>query len=69
MQPNPQHESAGFLASWKQLGIRSGAGFSRAMLYVLYWTLLVPFGLIARLGGGRPAFRDEIPAPNLHSQY
>ncbi len=36
------------LAGWKRLGARSGAGFGRALLFVMYWTVLAPFGLLAR---------------------
>lgn len=35
------------LGSWRQLGLRSAAGFTQVLLMVLYWTLLAPFGLIA----------------------
>lgn len=51
--------SSRFIGAWKRLGIRSGAGFSRVLLLVMYWTVLAPFGLIARSGkratGWRPA--------------
>ena len=37
-----------FMARWKRTGMHSGAGFSRGFLYVLYYTVLAPFGLLAR---------------------
>lgn len=37
-----------WLGAWKRLGLRSAAGFSQAVLFVLYWTALAPFGLLAR---------------------
>lgn len=40
--------SSRLLDAWKRLGVRSAGGFSRVVLRVLYWTLLVPFGLLAR---------------------
>lgn len=41
--------SSRLLAGWKRLGVRSGSGFGRALLFAMYWTLLLPFGLLARL--------------------
>ena len=60
--------SSRFLGAWKRLGLRSGAGFSKAVLYVLYWTILAPFGLVARKkdgGAGWQAARTT----GLGSQY
>jgi rubrerythrin len=36
------------IGAWKRLGLRSAGGFSLVVLQVLYWTLLAPFGLLAR---------------------
>jgi hypothetical protein len=36
------------MGAWKRLGVRSAAGFSQAVLFVLYWTVLAPFGLLTR---------------------
>jgi hypothetical protein len=47
-----------FLGAWKRLGVRSASGFSRALLFVLYWTLLMPFGIVARLSSSGPVVRD-----------
>lgn len=64
--------SSRHLQNWKNLGLRSGAGLSRALLYVFYWTLLLPFGLIAR-ARGRVEPGATLPAANparaLRSQY
>jgi rubrerythrin len=61
-----------FLQNWKNLGLRCGAGLSRFVLYLFYWTLLLPFGLIARLRNraepGRP-YPQRDPARALRSQY
>lgn len=64
--------SSRLLQNWKNLGLRSGAGLSRAVLYLFYWTLLLPFGLIARLRnrvepGRSPPNQD--PARALRSQF
>lgn len=37
-----------WLGAWKRVGLRSAAGFSHAVLFALYWTVLAPFGLLAR---------------------
>jgi rubrerythrin len=49
------------IGAWKRLGIRSGAGFSQAVLFVLYWTLLLPFGLLARSKKAPLATRELTP--------
>jgi bacterioferritin (cytochrome b1) len=36
------------MGRWRQLGLHSGAGFSRFILRVMYWTVLLPFGLLSR---------------------
>lgn len=46
------------LAAWKGLGLRSAAGFSRGLLLVLYWTLLAPFALAARLARPSPTLLE-----------
>lgn len=35
------------MGAWKRLGIRSAAGIGKVLLYVLYFTILLPFGFIA----------------------
>ncbi len=47
-----------FLGAWKRLGLRSAAGFSQAVLFVLYWTLVVPFGIAARFARPGPVARE-----------
>ena len=37
------------LSAWKRLGVRSAAGFSHVVLRVIYFTLMVPFGLAGRM--------------------
>jgi hypothetical protein len=56
-----------WLGAWKRAGLRSGAGFGRALLIVLYLTLLAPFGLAARRRrGGTPGWRGA-PAPDARA--
>lgn len=62
-----------FLGAWKRLGVRSGAGFGKVMMWVFYWTLLLPMGLLSRArkpaeGWAEP--RDKRPADKaIASQY
>lgn len=61
-----------FLAAWRRVGMRSAAGFSQTVLFILYWTLLVPFGLIARAdrrAAGWKTARNDPPARALERQY
>jgi hypothetical protein len=51
-----------FITAWKRFGLRSAAGFAHALLFVLYWTLLAPFGWIARRARALPAWREEARA-------
>lgn len=65
-------KSSRFLGAWRRLGIRSGARFSQFLLLVLYWTLLLPFGLIARISKPRPAIVEsggDEGAQDLRAQY
>lgn len=61
-----------FMAAWKRTGLRSGAGFSRGVLYVFYWTLLLPFGLLSRRSTANPRRRGDADQAasnsDLHSQ-
>jgi rubrerythrin len=41
-------KSSRLWGSWKRLGLRLGANLSKIILRVLYWTVLLPFGLLAR---------------------
>jgi len=61
--------SSRFMGAWKRLGIRSGAGFSHVVLYVLYWTLLLPFGLISSRSKARPHVQPASAKPSTSSQY
>jgi rubrerythrin len=60
------------IGAWKRLGVRSGAGFSQALLFVLYWTVLLPFGLLARAkkapaSAGEPRKQDAKKALTLQA--
>ncbi len=50
-------------SAWKRLGMRSAAGFAHVVLFVLYWTLLLPFGLFARLRELPAGWQDPRPLP------
>lgn len=61
-----------FLGAWKRLGIRSAGSFGRVVMWLFYFTVLLPFALIARRqreGGDW----HEAPAPTtkagLGAQY
>src|SRR5262249_23907099 len=64
--------SSRLMTAWRQVGIRSGAASSRVLLLVLYWTIVPPFALLARL---RRRVEDPRPSPEamrastLDSQY
>jgi len=49
--------------AWKRLGARSAATFGRAVLLVLYFTVLLPFALVARAGRERGGWRAPRPSP------
>jgi rubrerythrin len=56
-----------FFGAWKRLGIRSAAGLSRALLFVMYWTLLAPFGLVSHSRPIRGALQP--PRPSAKSAH
>lgn len=62
-----------FLGAWKRLGARAASGFARALLYLSYFTWVVPFGLLARRARARAGWhtpRDPADhARTLRSQY
>jgi rubrerythrin len=56
------------LDAWRRLGLRSASGFATVLLCVLYWTVLAPFGLIARRTRSRVGWQDPSDV-TLTSQY
>ncbi len=61
-----------FLSAWKRFGIRAAGNFGRLLLIVCYWTVLLPFALIARLGKPRAEWKAPLftaPEKRLESQY
>ena len=65
-------EGSRMLGAWKRLGVRSGANFGRVVMLVFYFTLLVPFGLIARRNRQAAVWADPRgtdSADGLRSQY
>ncbi len=61
--------SSRFVGSWKRLGVRSGASLSRGVLLVMYWTVLLPFGLCARRGQTPKGWRAVRAEAESASQY
>lgn len=57
------------IGAWKRLGLRSAGGFGRALLFVLYWTLLAPFGLAARSKPAPADWREPRPNGASRGQY
>lgn len=56
--------------AWRRVGLRSASGFAHVMLAAAFWTVLAPFGLLARLQ--RPAaagWREPRAGGGLDSQY
>lgn len=61
-----------FFGAWKRLGARAGESFGRLVLLVLYFTLLAPFGLLAKASRARRGYVKPGPAPPraaTRSQY
>jgi hypothetical protein len=62
-----------FLGAWKRLGARSAAGMSRAILMVMYFTVLAPFGLLARGQRAKQGWKQPLAGravlERLRSQY
>jgi len=61
-------KSSRLMGAWKRLGVRSAAGFSKVVLRVFYWTLLAPFGLLARRSAPAPTWRQSART-SAESQY
>jgi len=65
-------KSSRLWGAWKRLGVRSGAGFGRVTMFIFYYTLLVPFALIARRKPTASAWvdaNDHAGLDPLRSQY
>jgi len=60
--------SSRFMGAWKRVGVRSAAGFSKVLLRVLYWTVLQPFGWLARRSQPAPAWKTAATS-EAKSQY
>jgi rubrerythrin len=61
-----------FLGGWKRFGARSAGTFGRTVLLVLYATLFMPFGLLARRGKEKPSWRPPSTLrgmAKMRSQY
>lgn len=56
------------LDAWRRLGLRSASGLATVLLCVVYWTLLAPFGLLARRSRSRDGWQAARTSP-LSSQY
>ena len=62
-----------FFGAWKRLGARSAAGFSKVALVVIYFTIVMPFGLVVRgrkpKSGWTTPLHSRAPLARLRSQY
>ena len=60
------------VGGWRRLGVRAAGSFGRVVLRVLYFTLLIPFGLVAARTGARSGLQEPLArdgARRLDSQY
>jgi hypothetical protein len=58
------------MGAWARVGTRSAAGLGRALLYAMYWTVLVPFALVARRARARTGWQPPSrPGGDPSSQY
>ncbi|HYC78434.1 MAG TPA: hypothetical protein VEI02_12475 [Planctomycetota bacterium] len=57
--------------AWKRAGVRAAARFGRAVLYLLYFTVVAPFALAAKAtrNAGRKVVDRRPPGVRLRSQY
>jgi len=53
-------KSSRFIGAWKRLGIRSGASFSKVLLLVMYWTVVLPFGFLTSRGEGPSGWQEPL---------
>jgi hypothetical protein len=53
-----------FMGAWKRAGARGGVVFGRVLMTVFYFTLMLPFGLVARMRGAPAATWQTRPAPS-----
>ncbi|RKY20323.1 MAG: hypothetical protein DRQ55_08015 [Planctomycetota bacterium] len=60
--------SSRFVGAWRRLGLRSASGFSCLLLQVLYLTLLMPFGLLARRNRPPRGWQQPAPVTGLQDQ-
>ncbi|MFT5153872.1 MAG: hypothetical protein ACI841_003878 [Planctomycetota bacterium] len=63
-----------FFGGWKRLGVRCAAGIGKVVLFVFYYTLLLPFGLLTRgkiQAGGwfAPLTNQGSATARISSQY
>ena len=55
-----------FMESWRSLGLRSAGTVSHLFLALAFWTILAPFGLIARrMRPTSPGWREPNPGSGL----
>ncbi len=64
--------SSRFMGAWKRVGLRAASGFSKVLMLVVYWTVLLPFACIARAQPwprGWHSRRGEESVSPLNGQY
>lgn len=55
--------TSSFMGAWKRTGARGGVVFGRVLMTLFYFTLMLPFGLVARLRGAPAARWQTRPSP------
>ncbi len=63
-----------FFGAWKRFGARSATGTGKGLLFLSYWTLLLPFGLLCRgrrmaNGWHEPDARNRVASAGARSQF
>lgn len=59
-----------FMESWRSLGLRSAGKLAHLFLALAFWTILAPFGLLARSARpASPGWREPHAGGRLGSQY
>jgi hypothetical protein len=53
--------------AWKRLGLRCAGRLGRALLWLSYWTVLLPFCCIARAHGAAPGWRIPAVRPSSNA--
>ncbi len=58
-----------FLSAWKRAGLRAAGGFGRTFLLLVYFTLVIPFALFARMQRAATGWRTAPAGPRAPDRY